>query len=114
MKFSLVLTEYSLHGHPEEALDVAPLVDDGDAVDQRHGVHQVREVDEGAPDQPEPKWDYFNSSYLHTKREKQILTMGGGHRTDLLPCELPSPGQGRSAKFLPRSDTSRASIRGVV
>ena len=63
MKFSLVLTEYSLHGHPEEALDVSPLVDDGDAVDQRHGVHQVRKVDEGAPDQPEPKCDCFDSSF---------------------------------------------------
>ena len=50
----LVLTQDGLHRHPQEPLHVALLVDDGDAVDERNGVHQVREVDEGAADQPEP------------------------------------------------------------
>ena len=53
-KFSLVLTEYSLHGHPEEALDVAPLVDNGDPVDQRDGVGQVRQIHNRPAYSPEP------------------------------------------------------------
>ena len=52
---SAVLTQDGLHRNPQEPPDVSLLVDDGDAVDQRDGVHQVREVDEGAPDQAEPE-----------------------------------------------------------
>ena len=44
----------------------------------------------------------------------RILTMEGGRRTDPLLCEPPFLGLKRWAKFLPHSDTSRASIRGVA
>ena len=43
-----------------------------------------------------------------------VFTMEGGRRTDLLLCGPPSLGLERSAKLLPRSDTSLASIRGVA
>ena len=49
-----LLVDDSLHCDPEESPDVSLVADDGDAVDQGHGVGQVGEVHEGAADQAEP------------------------------------------------------------
>lgn len=38
------LTNNSLHGHLEVPLDVATLIDNGNTVQQRHGVQQVAQV----------------------------------------------------------------------
>jgi hypothetical protein len=56
-----------LDRHPEVPLDVPPLVDDCNPVDEGDWVHQVRQVDVSTTHKSEPKmWEFnVNSSYLH-------------------------------------------------
>jgi len=52
---SLILTQDGLDRHPEVSLHIAPLVDDGNPVDQGDWVHQVGKVDVRATNKPEPE-----------------------------------------------------------
>ena len=64
---SYILTQDGLDRHPEVPLDVPPLVDDCNPVDEGDWVHQVRQVDVSTTHKSEPKmWEFnVNSSYLH-------------------------------------------------
>ena len=51
---SITLTQDGLDSHPQVALNVAFLVDDGNTMDQRYWVHQIGQVFHSTANQSEP------------------------------------------------------------